>query len=196
MSKDSSPIKSKTGHNAIGIRLRGLREQANLTQEELGFRIGKTKTAISNIEGGRNGARMSTLTLIAEALGIEVQQILTNEPLTTIKPAPGDDTSLAALMGSVKQQGIVELRFVPVSGRAAFAEMGGPDTDFGQLDTIAVPLMPGEDAAQLKSCLVFEVNGDSMEPTLQHGQRVIAEGVNEADWEYQSDRVYVVSYAG
>lgn len=72
----------------------------------------------------------------------------------------------------------------------------GDAPDPSQFDTIAVPIMPHETHESLEKCWVFEINGDSMEPTLNHGQRIVAEPVNEGDWEYQSDRVFVISYAG
>ncbi|WP_345236912.1 S24 family peptidase [Hymenobacter saemangeumensis] len=104
-------------------------------------------------------------------------------------------TNTAIPLGPAVPQMYAHLRFVPIVARATFAEMGdSPNPD--EFDTIAVPIQPNDDLQRLEKCWVFEVNGDSMEPTVHHGQRIIAEPVNEGDWEYQSDRVYVVSYAG
>jgi phage repressor protein C with HTH and peptisase S24 domain len=98
-------------------------------------------------------------------------------------------------VGPVEPAGYAYLRFVPIVARATFAEMGdAPRVD--EFDTIAVPIQPNDDLRTLDKCWVFEVNGDSMEETLHHGQRIVAAPVNEGDWEYQSDRVFVVSYAG
>jgi phage repressor protein C with HTH and peptisase S24 domain len=98
-------------------------------------------------------------------------------------------------VGPIEPAGYAYLRFVPIVARATFAEMGDtPRVD--EFDTIAVPIQPNDDLRTLDKCWVFEVNGDSMEETLHHGQRIVAAPVNEGDWEYQSDRVFVVSYAG
>jgi phage repressor protein C with HTH and peptisase S24 domain len=110
-------------------------------------------------------------------------------------PVTDDQKSSAKAVGPAEPDGYAYLRFVPIVARATFAEMGdAPRVD--EFDTIAVPIQPNDDLRTLGKCWVFEVNGDSMEETLHHGQRIVAVPVNEGDWEYQSDRVYVVSYAG
>jgi hypothetical protein len=105
------------------------------------------------------------------------------------------ENSTVIPVGAAEPAGYAYLRFVPIVARATFAEMGdAPRVD--EFDTIAVPIQPNDDLRTLGKCWVFEVNGDSMEETLHHGQRIVAAPVNEGDWEYQSDRVFVVSYAG
>lgn len=105
------------------------------------------------------------------------------------------ETSTVIPVGAIEPAGYAHLHFVPIVARATFAEMGDtPRVD--EFDTIAVPIQPNDDLRTLEKCWVFEVNGDSMEDTLHHGQRIVAQPINEGDWEYQSDRVYVVSYAG
>lgn len=56
----------------VGLAIRQAREAQNLTQEELGVRIGVQKARISSIERGAN-LRLSTIRRIFRALGIEVK---------------------------------------------------------------------------------------------------------------------------
>lgn len=56
----------------MGLAIRQAREAQNLTQEELGMRIGVQKARISSIERGAN-LRLSTIRRIFRALGIEVK---------------------------------------------------------------------------------------------------------------------------
>ena len=55
----------------VGLAIRRAREAQNLTQEQLGERIGVQRARISSIEKGTN-LRLSTLRRICTALGMEV----------------------------------------------------------------------------------------------------------------------------
>jgi transcriptional regulator with XRE-family HTH domain len=72
----------ENGQQALGRALRGLRQRAGITQEELGARVGIDPTYISRVEGGRINLRWGTLqrflrtldaTLADLAADIEVQ---------------------------------------------------------------------------------------------------------------------------
>ena len=54
----------------IGQRVRLLRKQAGLSQEELGERAGLGRTHIGRIEDGAYGSQVETLQQVAEALGM------------------------------------------------------------------------------------------------------------------------------
>lgn len=62
----------------VGLAIRQAREGKNLTQEELGRRIGVQKSRISSIERGSN-LRLSTLRRIFRALGQEVRLDIPNQ---------------------------------------------------------------------------------------------------------------------
>lgn len=51
-------------------RIRELRRHLNMTMEEFGARIGLTKSAVSFIESGRNGARDQTVFAICREFGV------------------------------------------------------------------------------------------------------------------------------
>lgn len=56
----------------VGLAIRRAREAQNLTQEELGERVGVQRARISSIEKGAN-LRLSTIRRIFKALGVEVK---------------------------------------------------------------------------------------------------------------------------
>jgi transcriptional regulator with XRE-family HTH domain len=58
----------ENGQYALGRALRGLRQRAGMTQEELGVRIGIDPTYISRVEGGRINLRWGTLQRFLRAL--------------------------------------------------------------------------------------------------------------------------------
>lgn len=66
----------------VGLAIRQAREAQNLTQEQLGERIGVQRARISSIEKGVN-LRLSTLSRIFAALGVQVKLDIPN-----MKPIP------------------------------------------------------------------------------------------------------------
>jgi XRE family transcriptional regulator, fatty acid utilization regulator len=65
---------------ALGRRLRHHRRQAGLTLAQLASRVGVSTSALSLIENGRREPRVSTLSALAGALDVEVQQLLDGGP--------------------------------------------------------------------------------------------------------------------
>jgi transcriptional regulator with XRE-family HTH domain len=66
-------------------RLKEMREQARLTQQELADRAGLSKAGIADLEQGRREPSWSTAVALAGALGVEVAAFLQ-------KPAPRPET--------------------------------------------------------------------------------------------------------
>lgn len=66
----------------VGLAIKQAREAQNLTQEQLGERIGVQRARISSIEKGAN-LRLSTLVRIFSALGLEVKL-----DIADMKPIP------------------------------------------------------------------------------------------------------------
>lgn len=56
----------------VGVLLRGARERAGVTQEELANAIHSKKSVISRLENQASDARVSTLRKVAQALGKEL----------------------------------------------------------------------------------------------------------------------------
>lgn len=66
---------SKTLKQAFGKRVERLRDQRELTQMELGNRVGVSGTCIWNWEGGNTFPRSAALSKLAEALGTSVEYL-------------------------------------------------------------------------------------------------------------------------
>lgn len=59
----------------FGVRVKELRQQKNLTQEQLAELIGTNRANVSKIEGGKKNVELSTIVKIAEALGEKTQRL-------------------------------------------------------------------------------------------------------------------------
>lgn len=62
---------------ALGEAIRARRESQGLSQERLALMVGSSKSHIWRIETGRVGVGIDDLSRIADALGVEVRELLT-----------------------------------------------------------------------------------------------------------------------
>jgi hypothetical protein len=101
----------------------------------------------------------------------------------------------AHAVGLLSEIPLVELRHVSFKARASF--------NYAQLqrhmnsdifDTLLHRLPPGRTAEDYKDALVFDIEGDSMEPSLYDGQKVIAWPIPESKWEQLHNTICVVDY--
>jgi transcriptional regulator with XRE-family HTH domain len=70
-------MQGTTDDGAIGERIKGARRERAITQEDLAARAGVSRDVIAKLEQGqRSGARITTLTRIANALGVTLSALL------------------------------------------------------------------------------------------------------------------------
>lgn len=60
---------------SFGLRLRGLREQAGLSQEQLADLAAVHRTYVSSVERGHRNISLANIQALADALGVPVQQM-------------------------------------------------------------------------------------------------------------------------
>ena len=68
---------------ALGIALRGHREAAGLSQEELGYRAGLHRTYMSDLERGQRNPTMTTLLTLCRTLDVRLSDIMAAAEETT-----------------------------------------------------------------------------------------------------------------
>jgi len=62
-------------HLKIGQKIRQLRQEQNLTQEELAFKVGVDRSYMGFVERGEKNPTLSTLMKIAKALKISIKDL-------------------------------------------------------------------------------------------------------------------------
>ena len=67
---------ARQARESLGGRIRERRETVGLTQAELSSRAGIGRVTLTRIEKGEHSPRTETLTAIARALGVEVQDLI------------------------------------------------------------------------------------------------------------------------
>ncbi len=68
-------MREKNVAGFLGRRIRALRKSKNLTQEQLGGKAGINYKHLGAIERGDENPSLSVLDRIAEALGVEIQEL-------------------------------------------------------------------------------------------------------------------------
>ncbi len=140
-----------------------------------------------------------TLRNLAEQLGVTEQglqkAIRTNSTKieTLEKIASILNVSISAFFetkGFVEDnENTIMLPYIPIKARATFADSYSDTDEFPE--QISMYKHKGVDYNKVQ---VIEIDGDSMEPTLQSGAKVLLKKVDKGDWIYINSGVYVVVY--
>ncbi len=60
----------------LGENLKKIRTSKNITQTEFAEKLGVDKSFVSNIENGKTNPTLSTITNLAQALGVSTNELL------------------------------------------------------------------------------------------------------------------------
>jgi transcriptional regulator with XRE-family HTH domain len=63
-------------HQALGLKIKMIREAIGLTQAELSERVGLERSSVANIEGGRQRVLLHDVEVFARALGSTPKHLL------------------------------------------------------------------------------------------------------------------------
>lgn len=117
----------------------------------------------------------------AEVLGIPVNQIfggLYNNPSAAYGRTSGDELRMRRAFGDSSTDRYDGLSVVPIMAQAGYSKHYLDPTFVGELEQMKLPNMPFKGDRYR----VFEVSGDSMEPTLKEHFYVIGEHVDPDYW--------------
>lgn len=89
-----------------------------------------------------------------------------------------------------KDDEIVMVDFIPVSASASFVESLCGD---GNMELDKYPIIPmGNERKNVNNLRIFEVEGDSMYPTILSGSLILAKEIPEKDWHYAEGVVIAI----
>ncbi|MEH6656574.1 XRE family transcriptional regulator [Leeuwenhoekiella marinoflava] len=142
---------------SISKQLKALREKASLSQKKVAEELGITQGAYSLIENGQNSITTEHLLTLSRLYSVPTDRIL-----------KGSHNSI--MMSSTN--GFVPL--INVEARAGFIENRDNEQWMSTLDMFK---LPGYEPAQGQK--LFEVEGDSMMPTLMHGDILITQHTDD-----------------
>ena len=142
---------------SVSKQLKSLREGASLSQKKVAEELGITQGAYSLIENGQNSITTEHLLTLSKLYSVPTDRIL-----------KGSHNSI--MMNSTN--GFVPL--INVEARAGFIENRDNEQWMSTLDMFKLPgYEPSKDQK------LFEVEGDSMMPTLMHGDILITQHTDD-----------------
>jgi hypothetical protein len=158
------------------------------TQEEFSLKIERNKIGISHaLNGDKRYLTAGLFKQICKIYDIfnidyflhDVGNLLVNE--SNIKSA----TPLIP-------EDVIHVPFVSRKATASFIESFCDEAEISE--TIAVTELTEEELKKHRY-IVFEIDGDSMYPTLKNGSKILSKIVDASNWEYCNGGVYVVCYS-
>ena len=183
-----TPLPSLT----MSERLKVVRKSRDMTQQEMADLIGTSRPSIAQLEAGRHQPSNEALETIVAKLSISRNWLwFGSGPMEEFSPLGGNVKVLAGL----EEGDYLDVEFVGCKVRGSFLDLmddGGGVSQFESLDIVRIydptPEMrkPGTKG--------FEIDGDSMEPQLRSGMKVVGVRVALSDVKYATSGVYVVAF--
>lgn len=177
-------------------RLHQVIETKSLNPYKIWKDTGIQRQSIMNYLKGENKPSSDILKRLADYLEVSADWLLTG--LGDIHPGNGNSEKVLNIVAEapgeykavkqVKTSGMnwIQIPFIPVHARATFAETF--ETEIHEQSILSISHLPGINYENGK---IFEVDGDSMEPTLITGEQVFCEYIDPADWKYITGPVVV-----
>lgn len=167
------------------------------SQKDLAQAMGATAPNVSSaLKGVDKVLTEKFLRRFVEAFDnvVSFEWLLTGEG-EMLKPKSEPDASNAKLIGGIysageKDDATILVEFVPVTASASFIEslVSGVEPELDK-----IPLIPsGNERSEASKLRVFEVEGDSMFPTIPSGALILAKEIPESSWHYAEGVVVAV----
>lgn len=141
-------------NSSIVERLKQLRKQNQLTQSQLAQEIGVTQSIISVVESEKSSVSLDFLRKAANYYNVSVEWLLY-----------GKEKFAELKLGN----------FVPMVDHAVKADYLTRSAEPEFLETLGMYRIPGYEKGEF---LIFAVEGDSMEPTIQEGDKLICSRID------------------
>lgn len=161
-------------------RLKEIREKNQLTQPELGSKIGIDATAVSRYEKGKG----------AKDIPYQLKQKLTNV-FTEVEVEYIEKATSLTLSTQAKQE-LSIIKAPIMSVKASAGKKGAEHYEVVTTGELLIDRMLFKVIPNLKNIRAIEVDGDSMYPTLKEGDYVII----EENREFSGDGIYVLQWDG
>nr|WP_230678865.1 LexA family transcriptional regulator [Hymenobacter properus] len=183
-----------------------------MTQLQLAEQLGLSISAISKFETGNSSLSFDTLKKVAALYNVSTDYLLigsitdseapsqNNFPYNAAEVAPSTATDVEAPYTNasrihVDKLNLTVLPYIPLEARAGLAEFYADDVTkypWENAETLAVIDVPN--TSEYKEAIVVAINGDSMDPTIKNGSKVVVTPVQRGNWQYLNPGVYCIIF--
>ena len=171
----------------IQDRLKQVFDGLGLTIYQIAKDLGENPSKFYNILSGRAKPSYDTIMSLLACY----PQIRADYLLRGILPVLGESSSEGNSRFTVSDENLIEVPFVPIKFYASFVETY--TEGFRKMDMETYRVRSASVRAN-KPAVVIEISGNSMTPQLSNGAKVLAEQVDQSNWEYQSGGIFAVMY--
>lgn len=186
--------------NEKSERLKLLRKQLGLSQAKFAEKIFSAQASIARAEGGH--------VIIGDDLGYKITSVfnvnpvwwetgegnvfLTDQPKEMTQKTSGMSQMMRGPRGVTAYipEHLIKVPLIGVNARAGFVENLDNYTEYISDYEYVVP----EYGVKYDNAIAISVDGDSMEPGMQRGDRVLAFFQEISEWEYLNPGIYAVVY--
>ena len=147
-----------------------------------------SKQKISNIENGKHEVSLDMLTAFFETYPDVNREYILIGKGNPVVDAQTKNESNVVKVSPYLQDALVKVQYVPIDAMASFVE-SLYDTAY-EIDSYGV--MPEEGEVLDSSYMVFQVRGDSMEPTIPDGAKILVRRIDEGLWDSVSGVVVIL----
>jgi transcriptional regulator with XRE-family HTH domain len=183
-------------------KISAIRKHFGYSQDVLADKIGVSGSSIGLLQQGKTKSPSAEmLASMTKVLGISPGWLLTGEgPMLASDaqvPKSSSYTPAAEVhaLGTLADQPHVDLPFPDFKALAHFGQQPGLSLQsFATSPTLRLYLSPEELPEKYVGAIVVEIFGDSMEPDLHSGERMVVWHIPDGKWEQLHNTVCVVSY--
>lgn len=169
--------------------IKDIAEQKNIPMATIASELGITPQALSKLMRN-NSTKIDTLEKIAQILKVSVTVFFDDDANGDMLKSNAHSLGGGTYAASQYDDNVVMADYVPVSARASFLEnLDTPNYSIAD----KYPIIPNNgERAEIEKFKVFEVEGDSMYPTINNGALILAKIVPESSWHYAEGIVVAV----
>lgn len=170
--------------NNIHIRLKNIIEALQLTTYQIAKILDENSSKFYNIMNGKTKPSYDTILKLIE----KYPEINADYLFKGIEPILIEAKREGAILDDLIYE---EVPYLPIKFQASFIENMNVSLkyeDLGRYSVLKASLK------NKKAPVVIEIQGNSMSPLLQSGNKVLASQVTETEWGYISGGVYAVVY--
>ena len=182
--KSEAPVRIDSGRG-FAYRLKLVREEAGLSQEELAKKIGSSKTSIQSYERGHLPKGDKLLSL-SDALSCSIDWLLKGEHCTVyVAPTVGSGASLA----TPSKETLVDFVMVSKVRARLSAQDGSFEKNDDPIGKTAFRSSWIDPKGQKDKMVLMDIAGDSMAPTLEDGDTVL---IDQSQTEVIAGKIYAI----